>query len=320
VRLRMQRILNSTMADCRFLVYSRRALWFLGLLVAIQSVSFVGTYSSVTAQRDFFVQKVAEYHSHGEELSDALQRPVRVIDKGGGLQSIENPLKYDYIQLSNSVYALDGANLIGTTVDYAAFLLFPLLFVYLGLLLSTFDRQSRTTLLRLSRNRWSDVRLSKVVTVVVVAGATTVALFCIALLASLVTAPMVDDLRHGIGFPVVAPESVSPLWLKGVFAFGCAVFFGLAGLGLGALTRNVTVPLVGVSIVTFAVPIMTRFDPRNALAVIGQSVLDFWGQFKAVPAAPSSPGSALLMLGAWGVAFFLMFRVFFSRFRNLDRS
>lgn len=283
-----------------------RRQWYSGLWAALAGVmllstlaAFSGSVSLARSEHARFVADVAAYAARGLPLADALAAPVHVT-REGATETIDNPLKYDYLHLGELFHSVSSPSaMIGTSLEFATFLVLPLCFIFVGAAVATLDRSAGTLKLRASRDGFGDIMAGKLASLVVAA---VVAVAMVALCASLVAvlgAVVVDGLREDLDIALLAPAAPHPLALKLLFAAGVAVFFGLVGLALGALTRSVTWPLVACALALFVLPFTTRWDPRNLLAVVGAQVFDFWGQFQLrPPIAGVSPGGAFLALTA----------------------
>jgi hypothetical protein len=215
-----------------------------------------------------------------------------------GSQQIDNPLKYDYLEVGKSISALHGfPATAGTLLDLLTFVVIPLAFVYFGAYSATFDRRAGTLKLRVAAADWPTIVLAKLgSTVAAAAFLLAVILMTAAALATLGGLVLGDTRADGFVYPVVTPPSVSPLTLQFAVSLGIATVFGAVGYAIGALTGSTSWPVVGAALILFLVPIQGAADPRNAMAVLGEHVFNFWGQFKLRPPAAMSLGAAGLVL------------------------
>jgi hypothetical protein len=291
----LQASLNSTVrqlgSELRLLHHSRRISVVLFVAAATVVVAFTGSVSAAASAHRFFLDRVAYFGEQGVTLADALRAPLHVT-QSGHMEENDNPLKYDYLQVSTHVQALRGVAMVGTALDLVTFVAFPLLFLVLGSHLATYDRTSGTLKLRASRERWSRIAAAKVLALGVVSAAATAFVGAFALLVAYAGSPWVDRMTQGIDYQLATPPSVSPLAVKLLTTAGVGLLFGVIGYAVGVVTRSASWPMVLASAVLFVVPFFAPWDPRNALAVLGRHVYDFWGQFEMRPPLPLSTGAA----------------------------
>src|SRR5689334_8857987 len=101
----MTRIARQTRAELTYLYYSRRLLLVALVLLAGVVVSFTGSVSSASAAHDNFVRQVAVFEKNGITLDDALRAPMSVT-RDGSSETVDNPLKYDYLVVAEAVAAV----------------------------------------------------------------------------------------------------------------------------------------------------------------------------------------------------------------------
>lgn len=285
-------------AELRYLLYGRHLLVVLGVLAVGVAIATTGSLSNARSAQTAFVRQVALFESNGITLEESLNAPL-TITRDGGMETIDNPLKYDYLQVAQSVHAVQGTALVGTALDLVTFIVAPLLFLVLGANLATYDRTSRTVAFRASRERWVRVTVGKMVTLAVVAVGATVSVAVLGLVAAVVTTASTAALTRDIPYDLVVPESTSPLVLKLLMTALVCTFFGVVGYAIGVLTRSASWPMVLAALALFLLPFLSPWDPRNLLAVLGSGVYDFWGQFEMRPPLPIEGTTALLALLAY---------------------
>lgn len=297
----MTRTIRQLRAELTYLHYSRYLLVVLGVVVLGVVVATTGSVSNAYSSHHFFLQQVELFEANGITLADALDAPVAVVTEGSR-ETIDNPLKYDYLQVGESISAVRGTALIGTALDLVTFVVAPLLFLMMGAHIANYDRTSHTAALRASRDRWTTVTAGKALSLGVVALLAAVTTALVALAASLATAPAVRDLTGSIAYELMAPDPVAPVALKLAMTTAVSVFFGVIGYAIGWLTRSSSWSMVLAAAVLFLVPFVSPWDPRNLIATLGQHVYDFWGQFELHPPLPVDPVLAGVAIGGYLLA------------------
>lgn len=282
-------------AELRYLLYARYLLVMLGVLAVGVAIATSGSLSSARSAHTYFVRQVAVFEQNGVSLAESLNAPL-TITRDGAMETIDNPLKYDYLQVGESVNAVQGVAMVGTALDLVTFIVAPLLFLVLGANLATYDRVSGTLAFRASRERWVRVTVGKMLALVALAVIATGAVAVLGLVAAAVVSPSVGALTRDITYGLVVPETTSPLPLKLLMTALVCTFFGVVGYATGVATRSASWPMVLAALALFLLPFVSRWDPRNLLAVLGARVYDFWGQFEMRPPIPLEGGTALAVL------------------------
>ena len=283
-------------AELLYLLYSRTILVAVAVISVGVVAAFFGSVSAARSADAMFVHQVKTYERNGITLEQALSLPVTVTTDGSA-ETIDNPLKYDYLQVGTAVHAVDGVvPFIGTALDLVTFIVVPLLMIALGLYSATTDRRTGTLRLKATRDRWSTLVTAKLASLAVLAVALTAAAALLAAVVALVGSPIVDGMHDEIAYTVVEPTSTSPLALKLAMTAGVAMFFGVVGYATGTVTGASSWPLAIFALLLFVLPFVSVWDPRNLLAIVGSHVFDYWGQFKMRPPLPLETPTAVVAL------------------------
>lgn len=297
MRLPTTAITRTLRADLLYLYYSRAILGIGLFMAAGATVAFTGSVSAAQSSHKAFLQQVDTFERNGISLEDALAAPMTVTVEDGR-ETIDNPLKYDYLQVGESVRAVDGVvPFVGTALDLVTFIVIPLVMIALGLHVATVDRRAGTIKLRASRDRWADLVVAKLLALLT---ASVLATFCTVLAAAtiaLLGSPLTAAATGDINYALVTPESTSPLLAKLALTTLVAMLFGLVGFATGAVVGTTSWPLAMYGLALFLLPFASPWDPRNLLASIGANVYDFWGQFELRPPLPIDAAAAAVGLG-----------------------
>lgn len=284
-------------AELRFLLYSRRLLVVALVLMAGVAIAFSGSLSQARSAHENFVREVATYESHGITLEDALAAPVTVRTTSSG-ETIDNPLKYDYLEVGRSLAALQGLGMVGTALDLVTFIVIPLTFLVLGAGMATVDRSTGTASWRGIRERWPRVAAAKLLVLGIVGLGAAVLTALLGLVASVVGSSAVAGVRDGIDY-ALAPATPSPVLPKIAMTALVGLLFGVLGYALGAVTRSASWPMVLAGVALFVLPFVSAWDLRNLLAVLGSGVYDFWGQFEMRPPIEVGTLAAVVAVGCY---------------------
>ena len=294
-------ISRQCVSELQFLRFSRYLYVLLAVVAAGVVIAFTGSLSNAQSAHENFVDQVKVFQQNGITLDEALNKPV-VVTRAGDQETIDNPLKYDYLEVGKAVRAVEGTAMIGTALDLVTFIVAPLLFLILGANLANYDRTSRTAPFRAARERWIWVTVGKMVTIVVLGIFATLTIAVCGLVVGAVGSSAVHQLTSSINYELSYPTVISPLALKMVTTALVCTFFGLLGYAVGIVTRSSSWPMVLAAAMLFLLPFVSRWDPRNLLAVVGSQVYDFWGQFQMRPPITVSTGTAVGALVLYSAA------------------
>lgn len=298
--------------------YQANAGHYLVILAVVAggvAVAVSGSVSHVGEAHRQFLRSAAELRANGIPLAEVLREPVRVT-MSGTQQMIDNPTKYDYLEVGRALQAVSGPTMIATSLDLVTFLVFPLLFAVVGAYVATCEARSRTAKLRAARARWSVIIVAKLLSLTVTSAVGVLGVVAFGLLASVLTPAFVGNLAGPVDYPVDQAVSITSWPVKFLFGWFVGVFFGLVGYVIGTVTRSPAWPMVILAAALFLLPFLSAVDPRNLVAVLASRTYDFWGQFKLRPPIDTAVPTAVVLLGLYaGVAVVVTLAVALRRSR-----
>lgn len=296
----MTRVRREVHAELLIFAYTRMAWVTAGVLALGALAAYLGSRSHALAGVRTFEEQVTRFAREGITLDDALAAPVSITVSGGS-ETIDNPLKYDFLQLSSAVRAVEPGAMAATALDVVTFLVIPLLFLFLGTRLALVDRAAGTVGFRAARAPWRSIVLAKGLTLAILAACSALLTAVLGWATGLLGELVAGSLRSQVAYPLVIPQG-NPLWAKVAMTAAVALTFGLVGYVLGALTGSGSWPLVLSALMLFVAPFVAAGDPRNLMAVFGSRVYDFWGQFELRPPLPLDLGTATLAVAGYAAA------------------
>lgn len=259
-------------------------------LLAVANVA--NTANSVRADYALVQHTRAAYAANGMDFAADLKKPAAVTNAGGE-ESIANLARYDYDTMASAVAAISPASSVPEMLKYFGFLLFPLAFFLMGLWLATGQRRYQLEKVTLVRIGTTATVVARHVTLVVVAAIVVATLLAVDSVArTIFTALLARQL------PLSAFEPLSPQPAHNGFAqWGVIVlvvlFFGGAGIAVGAFAGVFAIPAMLFLIWDYVVPFLGAHDPRNWFAVLGHSVFSYNSAFQLAPAVPLAQPAAL---------------------------
>jgi hypothetical protein len=259
-------------------------------LLAVANV--VNTANSVRADYSLVQHTRAEYAANGMDFAGDLKKPAKVTTSGGE-QSISNLARYDYDTMADAVVAISPASSVPETLKYFGFLLFPLAFFLIGLWLATGQRRYHLEKVALVRVGAAGTVAARQLTLVVVAAVVVATLLIVEVVARAVATSVLAAQLPLSTFIPLSPQPPQNALAQWGTVLLVVLFFGGAGLTLGALTGVFAIPAIVFLIWDYIVPFLGQHDPRNWFDVLGHSVFSYGSAFQLAPAIPLSQPLAL---------------------------
>ena len=287
------------LAELRLLHYSRAWIISFPLLLAA-AAAYAGSRSSVRTRADDFEGLLTQYRANGVSMGDVLAAPTSVTVHEDGSETIDNPLKHDFLELSELIAATDPVHMPATALDLTTYLVIPLAFLFLGAWMANVDRATGAIDWRAARQSWASVACAKFIAIAVIAVLAVVTTGLAGLAIGSVGELLIGPAKAELPIPA-ATETPRPLLVKSAVSALFATLWGLVGYLIGYLTRSFSWPVVLAALFLFLVPFLGKWDPRNAQAALGHHVYDFWGQFKVRSAIPTSESELVISFAIVGV-------------------
>jgi hypothetical protein len=268
-------------------------------LLAVANV--VNTAGSVRADYALVQHTRAEYAANGMNFAADLKKPATVTTSGGE-QSVSNLARYDYDTMASAVIALSPAGSVPETLKYFGFLIFPLLFFLLGLWLATGQRRYALEKVALVRMGTAATVAARQLTILVAAALVAATLLLIDVGARAIASSMLGTQLPLRAFAPLGPEPAQNPFAQWGVVLLAVMFFGGAGLAVGAFTGVFAVPAIVFLAWDYVVPFLGQHDPRNWFDVLGHSVFSYASTFQLSPGIPLAVPVALAAAAAATVA------------------
>jgi hypothetical protein len=292
----LRAIWNEVVRESRWVRSSHAITAIVTIGVAFAGWSLVAGITQAQSLSAQFSATLDSYRRLGPSIDEALEAPAGVSVGADGIETIENPLRYDLDAALAAFGRLGPAGQAMDAMSLAVLVLFPVCGFVLGVVLATHDRRSGSIAVRWPRTTPWSIASAKVLAlsgllamlalVVAVASAAGGAFVLTSRDAIVGTLPVGVDVR-GVGTTdVLAP----------IIGVASGTSFGLLGLAIASATQERTVTISTFSLVYFLAPIVSALDPRNALPLIGTGILQFTGSLRPEPLGSSSPAVGALTL------------------------
>jgi hypothetical protein len=256
------------------------------VILALLAIANVANAANAVRADYALVQHTrAEYAANGMDFTGDLKKPAGVTTSGGE-QSISNLARYDYDTMADAVLAISPASFVSETLKYFGPLLFPFAFFLIGLWLATGQRRYHLEKVALVRVGTTKVVAARQLTLVVVSVIAVATLLIVDVIARAVaTAILSAQLPLAAFTPLSSPPTQNAL-VQWAFILLVVLFFGGAGLAIGAMAGVFAVPAIVFLIWDYVVPFLGANDPRNWFDVLGHSAFRYGSGFQLSPAIP----------------------------------
>lgn len=207
-------IFRELLNEIRYWRFSRWMYVLVAVVATGACLSFVAATSYAQAAHEQFLRSVATHEANGTTLAEALAAPTTVTREGDA-ETIDNPLKHDFLQLAQAVHVVKGSGpAVSAALDFVTFLVIPLAFLIVGATSATYDRRFGTMKLRAARARWGHISAAKLLSIVVLAVLAVFAVVVSAAAVSLLGRAWAADMLTAVDYPLPPPESSSPWVVK----------------------------------------------------------------------------------------------------------
>ncbi|HEY5231310.1 MAG TPA: hypothetical protein VIJ11_10540 [Galbitalea sp.] len=266
-------------------------------LLAVANVD--NTAGSVRADYGLVQHTRAEYAANGMNFAADLKKPAKVTTSGDE-QSVTNLARYDYDTMASAVIAISPASSVTESMKYFGFLLYPLVFFLVGLWLATGQRRYRLEKVTLVRAGTARTVAARQLALLVVSAIVTATILVVDAVSRAIATSMLAAQLPLSAFSPLSPQPVQNSGAQlGVIVL-VILFFGGAGIAVGAFTGAFAIPAIVFLIWDYIVPFLGVHDPRNWFDVLGHAVYSYASTFELSPAIPLAVPVALTaaLLGA----------------------
>lgn len=291
-----------------------------GVLVVCALLAIANVNNQVDSVRNDYAQlqqTKANYRTNGMDFESDLRKPAHVVTRGNE-QTVDNLARFDYDNFTDAVAALKPASSLTETLYFFCFVFFPALFFLSGLWLSTIQRRYRFEKVSLVRLGATRTVLSRQLAMLV-----TSAVVLVVVVGVEVVARAIGSTVIGASLPVTAHPPLGPAPLENVGAqlallLLVTVFFGGAGITVGALFGVLALPAIAFLLWDLVIPFLGSGDPRNWIVILGLNAFGKRSNDGGYHLPAALPLAEPLALGlAVGCAIVLAALAYFcSRIRN----
>jgi len=256
----------------------------------------------------------ADYAANGMDFAADLAKPAKIVIHGDE-QTVTNLARFDYDNEASAIVALSPASSVTEALKYFGFIFFPALFFLLGLWMSTVQRRYHLEKIVIARKGTVTTVAARQIALLGAAVLTIATVIVVDLVCRAVaTAVTSRQLPFG-AYPPLSPEPADSPILQWALVLLVVLFFGGAGISVGAALGVFAIPAILFLIWDLVIPFLGPDDPRNWFVAMGHSVFDFTSGFQLAPADPL-PLAIAVGGGVLGAAVLLALGYLCIRIRN----
>ena len=272
------------------------------VLCALLAITNVVNAAGMTRSDYALLQHTrSEYAANHMNFLADLHRPATIKTSGDG-ETVSNLARYDYDTLATDIVNLSPASSVAETLKYLGFVLFPAVFFMLGLWMSIGQRRYCLEKVKLVRVGTAGTLASRQLALLVVSAIVIAVTLAVDVVGRAIAQAVVSSqLPLHVFVPLAAAPVQNPALQWSVILIA-TVFFGAAGLAVGAFAGIFALPAILFVIWDYVVPILGLHDPRNWFEVLGHSVFTYSSAFQLAPPIPLSEPIAFVAASACSIA------------------
>ncbi|MGG4013043.1 ABC transporter permease [Bacillus smithii] len=277
-------ILNSLNIELKYQYFSYIILI---LFLAILSFSLFNLFiqmSNTKENYDLFLRTIKEYKELGIDINEALNTPVDIekseTGNEGKAEVVSNILRFDYDNVALSLNNMQPERIVTHTLEWLTFLFFPFIFTVYGIYIATYDTKYKTIKVKAVKKNWNQILLSKQLSIYMIS---TCIIAVVLILNYIVGTILYNHISQKIPveeFQLSSLPEDNNVVLQVLLSLFICFFFSTLGFYLGILFKGFIAPTIIFLVYNFIVPVLTKFDLRNMVSILGHEVFDFHSSFK----------------------------------------
>lgn len=259
--------------------HSKRILFLIVVLLIFCGIHLFGMYSQIVQNYDIYVRTKEFFVEDGFDIVEILREDLTVIYQEDGSFSIDNPLKFDFINLAISIQNLAPKNIVSNTLEYIVFVFGTLIFgIYAGYL-ATHDFKSKTYKFISIKNPQMAIIIGKLITAVIIKVTTLGFVLIFTFICSFIVKAII---RNHIPIHLFAIDVFNydyGLTVQLMLTFFVLVLYICIGFSLGFIFKSIIVPTITLFTYGLILPILGAYDLRNIVSHFAHQFFSFRGRF-----------------------------------------
>lgn len=298
--------------------YFSRILFILVLIVSSLMIwnSFMLT-KEVKSNYNLYLRTESEYKNDGIDIDKALKAPIQIDQKqsgnGNNIETIDNILRYDYENLTSSIYRIQPTQIVPSSLEWISFVFLPIIFTIYGVYIATYERKYKTLKIKSIQIDWKIILITKQISLYI----STLIILTFSTLFSYISGRflyvMINKEIPMEQFQVFNAPADTNLFVQLIITLFITIIFSTLGFSFGIIFKGALIPILIFVAYNFATPILGTYDIRNMIAILGHQAFNFSGNFKLFTPSHLPVITAVLLLIGFILLLTMITYVIFSR-------
>lgn len=276
----IKNLYQRTLKETFYQIYSKNFFLLILVIILLSAFNAFSLKKNISNNFNLFNKTLEQAENNGEDIEKALKENVNVIKKNN-VEEIENVLKYDYLNLINSINSVNPKLTINQTLSYMTFTFFPIIFGVFGVIVATYENKYKI----LKLNAICDDKKIRFISKIMV-------LILISIIILLIALSINYIINFFIYNNIIDNPRFEPYILNNIlnidsilsikqflFSLSVILIFTIIGFILGSILRNSTTPIIIILLYNLVVPITGKYDLKNILLYEGSTMFEFTGNF-----------------------------------------
>lgn len=266
----MKKLFNSIKYDFKLNLYNKSI--FIVTLLTILTFLIVNynMLEKFNSNLKLYNYTVAEMKENGEDIEELMNQEVNVFEEvmedGGVQQYIDNPLKYDYDNLKNSLTSISGINIIIGLLENSTLVFLGLIGGIYMVYVITYEFSEKTIKTRLLIDNPSRLLLSKIITGILIIS---VVYFSSLLVSGCISYEWSEYVIRSSNVDIEPIEFGADKILGCVMtSYLITLMFSIFGCAIGLLLRKMSLSILSFLVLHLVVPSMGKYDYKNLILSI----------------------------------------------------
>lgn len=276
----IKNLYQRTLKDIFYQIYSKNFFILLLVIILLSAFNTFSLKKNISNNFNLFNKTLEQAENNGENIEEALRANVNITKKEN-VEEIDNVLKYDYLNLVNSINSVNPKLTINQILSYLTFTFFPIIFGVFGVIVATYENKYKILKLNSICDDKKIIFMSKIMALVLISSVTLLVTlsinyiinFCI--YNSIINNPKFEPyiLNNILNIDII-------LSIKQVlFSLSVILIFAIIGFVFGNILRNSTISIIIILLYNLLIPITGRYDLKNILLYEGSKLFKFTGNF-----------------------------------------
>lgn len=293
-------MLNNIKNEIKYGLFSKVYIFAIIICVAYICLTLFSNVWQLKSNYQLYQRTYSNYIKNGEDVNASLKKNYHIDQKqeaGNQIETIDNPLKYDYDNVVHSLYLTSSDYIPIQSLEGSTFALFTILFGIIGVYSISCEYRYKTVKLKASIYDWNKIIFSKMCSgFIAITGIILISLIISYFFGLIIRNVNVNSIEFS-AFTVSPVINKSNLFIQFLFSISVSYLFYLIGVCLGAIFKNVWIPLVAILAYNLVIPNLGKYDLKNVISVLGHKIYNFQGsQTLYNPISVSTWASVIVIL------------------------